>query len=230
MASLGVDPGDGRPGLLTSVELPDGSAAGGWLVDVPPEWVLRLYVETDLRPGEEMELSDGRRLTVREVSARPLADPPGTDVRVEGRCLSHLENGAGGDEAWPRAAWRSLAKRCRYDGFARPVVRFLGRLGQLRSALQIDRARDAAAGLSAEHLAAATGQVGGELLRLRADGAPGDVVGAVASLYRDLLEEMGERCDRGEFLQPPNPAARIRVGRHQPDAWRTFDAWGDLLP
>lgn len=229
MAAFGFDPDGDQEGARTSVELPDGSEAHGRLVETEGRWVLRLHGEKELEAGDEIGITAERYLTVTEVRRRRMDDFVVTELALRGPFLRPLEGHSLGD-GWPQEYWFRLAARCEHDGFARPVVRFLERLGELRTSDQLGVARGWMDSLSAEHLATVTGQVGGALLNLERIGAPDDLVDDVASLYSDMVDELSERTDRGEFLQPPNPATRVRWGRHRPETSRTLRDWSDLIP
>lgn len=223
------DDGDQRGAVLTSVELPDGSVSGGLLLRSKEELVLQLYAEVDLEAGEEVRVPGDRYFTVTDVRTGHVDDFRATDVVVEGPFLRLLQGHRLGD-GWPQAYWHDLAEQCDEHGFARPIVRFLELLGELRTSNQLGLARGEMRSLSAEHLATVTGQVGGALLNLKRLDAPEDLVESVTTLYRTLLDEMSDRADRGEYLQPPDPMERVRVGRDRPRNWRELRDWTDLVP
>lgn len=219
-------PEESHEDRVTTVTLPDGSESGGQLAMGSGGLVLRLYAEKDLSPGDEIEIPDDRYFTVTGVRQRRLDDLRVTEVAVQGPFLRQLEGHELGD-GWPQTYWRDLAATCDENGFAPAVVRFLRFLGELRTTRQIGVARGRARSLSAEHLATVTGQVGGALLNLERVGAPDDLVESVSGLYRVLLEEMSDRCEEGQYPQPPNATTRIRFGSRQPDDWRDFRDWID---
>lgn len=226
---MGFGSSDRKKEVLSSLELPDGSMCGGLLVDDGDARVLRLYAEQDLKPGDEVELPGDRYLSVTAVRRKALDDHPVTELEVQGpfhRCLQGHRLGDG----WPQGYWRDLAARCDEEGFARPVVGFLELLGELRSSKQMGLARGRIRSLSAEHLATVTGQVGGGLLNLERMDAPDELVGRVSALYRALLDEMRERCEDGEYLQPPDPSPRLRLGGEKPESWREYRDWSDVVP
>lgn len=175
-----------------------------------------------------MGLPGDRYLSVTEVRRRALDDYRVTDLAVRGPFHRRLQGHRLGD-GWPLRYWRDLAEQCDDEGFARPVVGFLEFLGELRSSKQMSLARGRMRSLSAEHLAAVTGQVGGGLLNLERMDAPDDLVGRVSALYRALLDEMRDRCEEGEYLQPPDPGPRLRFGGRQHDGWRDVRDWGDVV-
>lgn len=226
---MGLDEGDHRQKVLSSLELPDGSMCGGMLVDDDEgEMVLRLYTEKELQAGEEVGLPGDRYLSVTGVRHRVVDDYEVTELTVRGPFHRQLEGHRLGD-GWPQEYWRDLAARCDEEGFAWPVVRFLELLGELRSTEQMGLARGQMRSLSAEHLATVTGQVGGALLNLQWLDPPGDLVEKVSALYRALLDEMRERGEEGEYLQPPNPDRRVRLAGDRPDDRRGFRDWDDLV-
>lgn len=225
---MAAETSDRESAVLCSVDLPDGSESGGWLYGDGDRRVLRLFGEHDVQAGDELELPGERYLTVVDARHRALEDWVVTDLTVEGPNFRQLEGHALGD-GWPQRYWRDLAERCYRDGFARPVVRFLELLGELRTFDQIRLARGEMRSLSAEHLAAAAGQVAGALMNLRHNDAPEDLVDAVAALYGMLLDEVDTRCERREYLQPPNPAAHVRIGRHPPDVLAEIRDWRDVV-
>lgn len=132
-------------------------------------------------------------------------------------------------DGWPRRTWHELADECLRAGLARPVVRFLRFLGGLRACDQLCIARGEMRALSSEHLATVAGQVGGALLLLEREDAPAEVLDHVATLYEVLLEELDDRVERGEYLQPPALPARLRYGWRKPDGWREYRDWLDLV-
>ncbi|MFW6192825.1 MAG: hypothetical protein ACOC83_04990 [Gemmatimonadota bacterium] len=215
--------------VLSSLELPDGSMCGGMLVGDGEGTVLRLFSEVDLHPGDEVELPGDRYLSVTGTRHRVLDDFLVTELAVQGPFQRRLQGHELGD-GWPQGYWRELAARCDEEGFARPVVRFLDFLGELRSSKQMGLARGRMRSLSAEHLAAVTGQVGGGLMNLERLGAPNALVGKVSALYRALLDEMGARCEDGEYLQPPAASSRLGFGGRRPDGWRECRDWDDVVP
>lgn len=228
MAGEGFDAGEGQVNLRTRIELPDGSEARGLLIKTVDGWVLQVHGDKGLGPGDEVGLPEARYFTVVDVRRRRLDDYVVTELAVQGPFLRALDGHSLGD-GWPQEYWRSVAEQCEYDGFAHQVVRYLERLGELRTVDQLNLARGWTDSLSAEHLAAVTGQVGGALLNLKRIKAPEDLVEDVASLYRDLVDEISNRAEQGEYLQPPNPATLVRMGRHQPDDWREVGDWSDLI-
>lgn len=228
----GADPAseDRRNGVMTSVELPDGSAAAGLLVEDGDGLTLRLHADEELRPGAEVEGPDDRFFRVVDVRPGNVDDHPVTELAVRGPFLRRLEGHRLGD-GWPQRYWREVAAHCDEEAYARPVVRFLRLLSELRTSRQIGFAREEMRSLSAEHLATVTGQVGGALLHLRrTEDVPEEVVGQVAGLYRALLDEMSRRCEAGEYAQPPSPASRIRLGGRLPEGWRECRDWADVAP
>lgn len=222
------DDDDHQPAVLTTMELPDGSVSGGLLRRSDDELVVQLYGEEELSPGDEIRVQGDRYMTVTEVRHGYVDDMRVTDLVVEGPFLRLLRGHRLGD-GWPQAYWRDLAAQCGEHGFARPIVRFLELLGELRTTEQIGLVRCEMRSLSAEHLATVTGQVGGALLNLERLGAPQELVAGVRSLYRTLLEEMSDRLDRGEFLHPPDPARHVRYGRDRNDDWPEVRDWVDLV-
>lgn len=227
---MGRDSSDRKKRVLSSLELPDGSMCSGLLVDDgEAPTVLRLYTEADVRAGEEVDLPGDRYLSIAGVRRKALDDYAVTELTVQGPFHRRLQGHSLGD-GWPQGYWRDLAAKCAEEGFARPVVRCLEFLGELRSSDQMGLARGQMRSLSAEHLATVTGQVGGALLDLEELEAPDGLVGQVAALYRELLDEIGDRCEAGEYLQPPNPRSRLRVGRRRPDGWREYRDWSDIVP
>lgn len=222
------DSSDRHNAELNSVVLPDGSESGGWLFGDGDRRVLRLFGERDVGAGDEVELPGDRYLAVADVRLRAVDDYVVTDLTVRGPFFRQLEGHPLGD-GWPQTYWRDLATQCYEDGFARPVVGFLERLGELRTSDQIGLARGKMRALSAEHLATVTGQVAGALVNLRSNDAPEELVDEVTALYRMLLDEVDARCERGEYLQPPNPATRVRIGRYPPDVLRKPLDWRDLV-
>lgn len=212
--------------VLTSVELPDGSVCGGLFFRTGDELVLQLYGEMEVPAGEEVRVQGDQYFRIRDVRRGVMDDFPVTDLVVEGPFHRLLRGHSLGD-GWPQLYWRDLAAQCEDHGFARPIVRFLELLGELRTAEQVGMARSEMRSLSAGHLATVTGQVGGALLNLERLGAPADLVEDISALYRMLVDEMERR--QGEYGVRPDPARHVRYGSRQPESWRRLDDWVDLV-